>query len=80
LGQDLRMRMHFQPSYSRRLPRGYFLNSHPLCGRLADGLIVSNLCPPTYTARAVAIVRESAAVPDAACFEARLTRSVTRSG
>ena len=33
-----------------------------LCGRLADGLIVSNLCPPAYTARAVAIVRESAAV------------------
>ena len=32
-----------------------------LCGRLADGLIVSNLCPPAYTARAVAIVRESAA-------------------
>jgi hypothetical protein len=33
-----------------------------LCGRLADGLIVSNLCPPAYTARAVAIVRERAAV------------------
>jgi len=33
-----------------------------LRGRLADGLIVSNLCPPAYTARAVAIVRESAAV------------------
>jgi 5,10-methylenetetrahydromethanopterin reductase len=32
-----------------------------LCGRLADGLIVSNLCPPAYTAHAVAIVRESAA-------------------
>jgi hypothetical protein len=32
-----------------------------LCGRLADGLIVSNLCPPAYTARAVAIVPESAA-------------------
>jgi 5,10-methylenetetrahydromethanopterin reductase len=32
-----------------------------LCGRLADGLIVSNLCPPAYTARVVAIVRESAA-------------------
>ena len=32
-----------------------------LCGRLADGLIVSNLCPPAYTARAVAIVRENAA-------------------
>src|SRR5215469_4263307 len=32
-----------------------------LCARLADGVIVSNLCPPAYTARAVAIVRESAA-------------------
>ena len=36
-----------------------------LCGRLADGLIVSNLCPPAYTARAVAIVRESAATAGA---------------
>jgi 5,10-methylenetetrahydromethanopterin reductase len=32
-----------------------------LCGRLADGLIVSNLCPPGYTERAVAIVQDSAA-------------------
>jgi 5,10-methylenetetrahydromethanopterin reductase len=32
-----------------------------LCGRLADGLIVSNLCPPRYTERAVAIVRRAAA-------------------
>ena len=31
-----------------------------LCGRLADGLIVSNLCPPRYTERAVAIVRRAA--------------------
>ena len=31
-----------------------------LCGRLADGLIVSNLCPPRYTERAVAIVRRTA--------------------
>ena len=32
-----------------------------LCGRLTDGLIVSNLCPPLYTERAVAIVRRAAA-------------------
>jgi 5,10-methylenetetrahydromethanopterin reductase len=32
-----------------------------LCGRLADGLIVSNLCPPRYTERAVAIVGQAAA-------------------
>ena len=32
-----------------------------LCGRLADGLIVSNLCPPRYTERAVGIVRHAAA-------------------
>ena len=32
-----------------------------LCGRLADGLIVSNLCPPRYTERAAAIVRRAAA-------------------
>ena len=32
-----------------------------LCGELADGLIVSNLCPPGYTRRAVAIVQQSAA-------------------
>ena len=32
-----------------------------LCGELADGLIVSNLCPPGYTRRAVGIVQESAA-------------------
>jgi len=31
-----------------------------LCGRLADGLIVSNMCPPAYTERAAAIVRDSA--------------------
>jgi len=40
-----------------------------LCGRLADGLIVSNLCPPAYTARAVAIVRESAAVAGRKSFD-----------
>ena len=40
-----------------------------LCGRLADGLIVSNLCPPAYTARAVAIVRESAAVAGRESFD-----------
>ena len=32
-----------------------------LCGRLADGLIVSNMCPPGYTERAVAIVNDAAA-------------------
>ena len=40
-----------------------------LCGRLADGLIVPNLCPPAYTARAVAIVRESAAVAGREAFD-----------
>ena len=33
-----------------------------LCGRIADGLIVSNMCPPRYTERAVGIVQQSAAV------------------
>ncbi len=32
-----------------------------LCGRNADGLIVSNMCPPRYTERAVGIVQQSAA-------------------
>ncbi len=32
-----------------------------LCGELADGLIVSNLCPPGYTRRAIGIVQQSAA-------------------
>ena len=32
-----------------------------LCGRLADGLIVSNMCPAGYSERAISIVRESAA-------------------
>jgi 5,10-methylenetetrahydromethanopterin reductase len=32
-----------------------------VCGRVADGLIVSNLCPPRYTERALAIVRRAAA-------------------
>src|SRR5438067_1998836 len=31
-----------------------------LCGSPADGLIVSNLCPPLYTERAVAILRRAA--------------------
>ncbi|HUB10618.1 MAG TPA: LLM class flavin-dependent oxidoreductase [Acetobacteraceae bacterium] len=31
-----------------------------LCGRIADGLIVSNMCPLGYTQRAIAIVDESA--------------------
>jgi len=32
-----------------------------LCGRLADGLIVSNMCPPGYSERAIGIAQESAA-------------------
>jgi 5,10-methylenetetrahydromethanopterin reductase len=32
-----------------------------LCGRLADGLIISNMCPLGYSKRAVAIVQGSAA-------------------
>jgi len=32
-----------------------------LCGRIGDGLIVSNMCPPGYTERAVGIVAASAA-------------------
>ena len=32
-----------------------------LCGRIGDGLIVSNMCPPGYTERAVGIVANSAA-------------------
>src|SRR5438093_497618 len=32
-----------------------------LCGRLADGLIVSNMRPPGYSERAVGIVQGSAA-------------------
>jgi 5,10-methylenetetrahydromethanopterin reductase len=31
-----------------------------LCGRISDGLVVSNMCPPGYTARAVDIVRQAA--------------------
>jgi 5,10-methylenetetrahydromethanopterin reductase len=31
-----------------------------LCGEVADGLIVSNMCPAAFTARAVALVRQSA--------------------
>jgi len=32
-----------------------------LCGRIADGLVVSNMCPPDFTARARDIVRQAAA-------------------
>lgn len=32
-----------------------------LCGQIADGLIVSNMCPPGFTAHAVEIVRRAAA-------------------
>jgi 5,10-methylenetetrahydromethanopterin reductase len=31
-----------------------------LCGRIADGLVVSNMCPPGYTARALGIVHSAA--------------------
>ena len=36
-------------------------HSLALCGRIGDGLIVSNMCPPGYTERAVGIVTDSAA-------------------
>jgi 5,10-methylenetetrahydromethanopterin reductase len=32
-----------------------------LCGQVADGLMISNMCPPGFTARAVATVRAAAA-------------------
>jgi 5,10-methylenetetrahydromethanopterin reductase len=32
-----------------------------LCGQISDGLVVSNMCPPGFTARAVDIVRQAAA-------------------
>lgn len=32
-----------------------------LCGKMADGLIVSNMCPPGYSQRAVCIVQQNAA-------------------
>jgi 5,10-methylenetetrahydromethanopterin reductase len=31
-----------------------------LCGEIADGLMISNMCPPAYTRHAVAIVRDAA--------------------
>lgn len=31
-----------------------------LCGRISDGLLVSNMCPPGYTVRALEIVRQAA--------------------
>jgi 5,10-methylenetetrahydromethanopterin reductase len=31
-----------------------------LCGRLADGLMISNMCPPDFTRHAVEVVRKSA--------------------
>jgi 5,10-methylenetetrahydromethanopterin reductase len=31
-----------------------------LCGQIADGLVVSNMCPPGFTARAVDIIRRAA--------------------
>src|SRR5215471_16493440 len=32
-----------------------------LCGELADGLMISNMCPPAYTRRAVGLMAEAAA-------------------
>src|SRR5207302_1857671 len=32
-----------------------------LCAEVADGLMISNMCPPAYTRRAVGIMREAAA-------------------
>ena len=32
-----------------------------LCAEVADGLMISNMCPPAYTRRAVEIMREAAA-------------------
>jgi 5,10-methylenetetrahydromethanopterin reductase len=32
-----------------------------LAGEIADGLVISNMCPPAFTARAVEIVRKAAA-------------------
>jgi len=32
-----------------------------LCGELADGLMISNMCPPAYTRRAVGLMEEAAA-------------------
>lgn len=31
-----------------------------LCGRIADGLVVSNMCPPGFTVRALDIIRRAA--------------------
>jgi 5,10-methylenetetrahydromethanopterin reductase len=31
-----------------------------LCGRIADGLMISNMCPPAFTRHAVEVVRKSA--------------------
>lgn len=57
------VRLHFQPP---RPEMPIYLasmgdRSLALCGRIGDGLIVSNMCPPGYSERAVAIVAEAAA-------------------
>ena len=55
-----------------------------LCGRIADGLIVSNMCPPAYTQHAVGIVaaaaKRSAARDRKSCntSPASRARTVTR--
>jgi 5,10-methylenetetrahydromethanopterin reductase len=56
-------RLSFRPA--RPAPPIYMAamgdRSLEMCGRLADGLIVSNLCPRAYTERAVGIARRAAA-------------------
>jgi 5,10-methylenetetrahydromethanopterin reductase len=58
-----RVRLGFRPP--RQDMPIYFASmgdrSLALCGELADGLIVSNLCPAGYTRRAVGIVQQGAA-------------------
>jgi 5,10-methylenetetrahydromethanopterin reductase len=56
------VRLHFKPP---RPAMPIYLasmgdKSLALCGRIGDGLIVSNMCPPGYTERAVTIVGGSA--------------------
>jgi 5,10-methylenetetrahydromethanopterin reductase len=57
------VRLGFPPP--RRDPPIYLAAMNPqslrLCGRIADGLIISNMTAPGYSRQAVAIVREAAA-------------------
>jgi 5,10-methylenetetrahydromethanopterin reductase len=58
-----RAKLRFRPA-SPRTPISMAAmgdRSLALCGEIADGLIVSNLCPPGYTERAVGIVERAAA-------------------